>query len=139
MCLEIKRERHGMDYSNADSVAAQKEAIRKEVMALKNHPALLTWIVGNELNLGYSNMAVWDAVEDIAKMIKEIDGNHPVTTALAGINKKEIDYIKEHCPTLDFISIQMYGDIINLQQRIADAGWINRPYIITEWGATGLS
>lgn len=137
MCIELKRERHGMDYSNADSVAAQKESIRKQVIELKNHSALLSWIIGNELNLGYSNMAVWDAVEDIAKMIKEIDGNHPVTTALAGINKKEIDYIKEHCPTLDFISIQMYGDIINLQQRIADAGWIDRPYIITEWGATG--
>jgi hypothetical protein len=30
----------------------------------------------------------------------------------------------------------MYGDIVNLQTRIADAGW-QGPYIVTEWGATG--
>lgn len=137
MCLELKRERHGMNYSDSVSVAAQKEDIRRQVLEFKNHPALLSWIIGNELNLDYSNLAVWDAVEDIAKMIKEIDPNHPVTTALAGINKKEIDYIKVHCTTLDYICIQMYGDIINLQKRIAEAGWVNRPYVITEWGATG--
>jgi hypothetical protein len=30
----------------------------------------------------------------------------------------------------------MYGDIVNLQKRIADAGW-DGPYMVTEWGATG--
>jgi hypothetical protein len=30
----------------------------------------------------------------------------------------------------------MYGDIVNLQQRIQDAGW-KGPYMVTEWGATG--
>lgn len=137
MCVELKRERHGMNYSDTAAVAAQKAEIRRQVLEFKDHPALLTWIIGNELNLNYTNMAVWDAVEDIAKMIKTIDGNHPVTTALAGINKKEIDYIKVNCPSLDFISVQMYGDVINLQQRITEAGWINRPYVVTEWGATG--
>ena len=137
MCLELKRERHGMDYSNAKAVAEQKEDLRQQVLAIKDHPALLAWAIGNEMNLDYSNMAVWNAVNDIAKMIKEIDGNHPTTTPLAGIKKADIDYIKVNCPDLDFISIQMYGDIINLQKRITDAGWINRPYVITEWGATG--
>lgn len=30
----------------------------------------------------------------------------------------------------------MYGDIINLEQRLADAGY-EGPYLVTEWGATG--
>jgi hypothetical protein len=69
-------------------------------------------------------------------MIHELDGNHPTTFTLAGIGKREVDYIKEHCTDVDFISIQMYGDIVNLATRISDAGW-EGPYLVTEWGATG--
>jgi hypothetical protein len=136
MGLEIARERHGFDYDDEDQVRQQKEAIREEILAYKDHPALLGWGVGNELNLNYTNKMVWNAVNDIAKMIHEIDGYHPTTTMLAGINKEEVDYIDANCPDLDFISIQMYGDIINLQQRIEEAGY-DGPYMITEWGATG--
>jgi len=62
MGLEIKRERHGFDYNNADSVKAQLEYVRAEVLKYKDHPALLGWGIGNELNLGASNPKVWDAV-----------------------------------------------------------------------------
>ena len=137
MCLSVKTERHGMDYNDSKAVKEQKEDLKKQILEIKDHPALLTWIIGNELNLEYSNKLVWNAVNDIAKMIKEIDGNHPCTTTLAGVNMADIDYIKPNCPDLDFLSIQMYGDVINLDQRIMDAGWIGLPYIISEWGATG--
>lgn len=136
MGLEIGRERHGFDYNDPVWVEEQKEYIRKEVLKYKDHPALLAWGIGNELNLEASNMKVWNAVNDISKMIHQIDPNHPTTTMLAGISKKEVDYMDEHCPDLDFISIQMYGDIVNLQERIKDAGY-EGPYLVTEWGATG--
>jgi len=136
MGIEVGRERHGFDYSDTAWVAEQKEDIRRQVMELKDHPALLAWGIGNELNLLYTNNKVWDAVNDIAKMIHEIDGNHPTTTMLAGINKEEVDYIKEYCPELDFLCVQFYGDIENLATRIEDAGY-DGPYLVTEWGATG--
>jgi len=136
MGLEIKRQRHGFDYNNVDSVKAQLEYIRSEVMKYKDHPALLAWGIGNELNLGADNMKVWDAVNEIANMIHKIDPNHPATTMLAGIGKKEVDYIKANCPDIDFLCVQMYADIENLPKRIADAGY-EGPYIVTEWGATG--
>ena len=110
--------------------------LKAEVLKYKDHPALLGWGIGNELNLRYTNKKVWDAVDDIAKMIKELDGNHITTTMLAGIGKDEVDYIKNNCPNIDFLSIQMYGDVINLKQRIDDAGY-KGPYLVTEWGATG--
>lgn len=136
MGIDMAKERHGFDYENEIDVKAQFESIKKDIIELKDHPALLGWGIGNELNLHYTNDKVWDAVEDVAKMIKEIDGNHVITTMLAGIGKREVDYIRENCPSLDFISIQMYGDIVNLPQRIKEAGYTG-PYLVTEWGATG--
>lgn len=136
MGLEVARERHGFDYNDTVAVAAQLDTLKAEVLKYKDHPALLGWGIGNELNLRYTNKKVWDAVDDIAKMIKELDGNHVTTTMLAGIGKDEVDYIKNNCPNIDFLSIQMYGDVINLKQRIDDAGY-KGPYLVTEWGATG--
>jgi len=81
-------------------------------------------------------LKVYDAVNEISRMIHEIDPNHPTTTTMAGIGKREVDYIEENCTDIDFLCIQMYGDIVNLQKRISDAGW-EGPYMVTEWGATG--
>jgi hypothetical protein len=136
MGLELIPDRKGFDYNDKVAVAKQFDSIKAQVVRYKDHPALLGWSIGNELNLFYKNPAVWDAVEEVAKFIKEVDQNHPTTTALSGIGKGEIDEITKRCPDLDFVSIQMYGDIINLQQRIKDAGY-EGPYLVTEWGATG--
>jgi len=136
MGLDVARERHGFDYDDEAQVKEQFDFLKGEVERLKDHPALLGWAIGNELNLEASNLKVYDAVEELSRMIHETDPRHPTTTTLAGIGKREVDYIKEHCTDVDFISIQMYGDIVNLQQRIADAGW-EGPYMVTEWGATG--
>jgi hypothetical protein len=136
MGLDVARERHGFDYNDTEAVSKQFEILKGEIERLKDHPALLGWAIGNELNLETSNLKVYDAVNDISQMIHEIDPNHPTTTTLAGIGKREVDYIKVHCTDIDFLSIQMYGDIVNLQQRISDAGW-EGPYMVTEWGATG--
>lgn len=136
MGLDVAKERHGFDYDDEVAVAAQLARIRDEVMELKDHPALLGWGIGNELNLRYTNKRVWDAVNDIARMIKEVDGNHVVTTMLAGIGRDEVEYMAENAPDLDFLSIQLYGSLINLEQRLSNAGY-EGPYLITEWGPTG--
>jgi Glycosyl hydrolases family 2, TIM barrel domain len=136
MGIEVARERHGFDYNNADSVKKQFERIKADVLKYKDHPALLAWGIGNELNLRYTNKKVWDAVNDIAKMIHQVDPNHPATTMLAGIGKDEVDYIKQNCKAIDFLCIQMYGDAINIIQRVKEAGW-EGPYMVSEWGATG--
>ncbi len=136
MGLEVGRERHDFNYNDTNTVNKQFNYIKGEVERLKDHPALLGWAIGNELNLGAENLRVYDAVNDLSKMIHKLDPKHVTTTTMAGIGKREINYIKENCTNLDFICIQMYGDIVNLQERIADAGW-DGPYLVTEWGATG--
>lgn len=136
MGIDVERERHGFDYNDSVAVKKQLERIKAEVMALKDHPALLIWGIGNELNLRYTNPKVWDAVNDISKMIHEVDPNHLTTTMLAGISKNEIALIKERCSDIDILSVQMYGDLPNLPKLIREFGW-EGPYIVTEWGATG--
>lgn len=136
LCIEIGRERHGFDYNDEEAVAAQLEYARQEVMKYKDHPALLTWIIGNEANLSFRNPKVFDAINDISKMIHEIDPNHPTTTALAGFSGQLAGLIKTRAPDLDFLSIQMYGDIVNLPRYIKETGY-DGPYFVTEWGSIG--
>lgn len=136
LCIEIARERHGFDYDDKEAVARQLEFARDEVLKYKDHPALLAWIIGNEMNLHFENPRVFDAINDISKMIHELDGNHPTTTALAGIDAGLAGLIEQRAPDLDFVSIQMYGDIVNLPRYIDEMGF-NQPYMVTEWGAVG--
>ena len=136
MCIEIGRERHGFDYDDEQAVAEQLEYARGEVMKYRDHPALLAWMVGNEANLFFENPRVFDAINDIARMIHEVDGRHPVTTALAGFSPELAGLIETRAPDLDFVSIQMYGDIVQLPAILEASNW-EAPLFVTEWGATG--
>ncbi len=143
MGLEIARERPGQgvgyfdfDYDDSVAVAEQLERVKGEIQKYKDHPAMLIWGIGNELNLGATNPKVWNAVNQISEYIHEVDSNHLTTTMLAGISAELVAQIRERAPDLDLLSIQMYGDLPNLQTRINDAGW-DGPYMVTEWGATG--
>lgn len=136
MGLSVARERHGFDYDDEEAVEKQFQNLKNEVEKYKSHPALLAWGIGNELNLEYSNPKVWDAVNEISKMIHEIDPNHPTTTVLAGTNKMVIDLIKQRCTDIDLLSINTYGGLETLPRTIRSVGW-NGPYMVTEWGPTG--
>ena len=69
-------------------------------------------------------------------MIHELDPNHPTTSAMAGIDADLAGLLKQRAPDLDFVSIQMYGEIVNLPRYIEDMGF-DQPYMVTEWGAVG--
>ncbi|MFW6291896.1 MAG: glycoside hydrolase family 2 TIM barrel-domain containing protein [Spirochaetota bacterium] len=98
MGLRMVPERHGFDYADESAVREQFEKVEAEVRAYKDHPALLAWGIGNELNLSYENPAVWDAANDVARMIHEVDQNHPATTMLAGVKKPVFDEIARLAP-----------------------------------------
>ncbi|MGI9133126.1 MAG: glycoside hydrolase family 2 TIM barrel-domain containing protein, partial [Rhodoferax sp.] len=136
MGLEIARERHGFDYNNPDDVRRQYEEVKAQVLKHKDHPALIIWVIGNELNLNSTNPRVWNAVNDLSKMIHAVDKNHATMTALAGIGKELVGQLTQRAPDLDLIGIQMYADIVNLPRYLRESGW-TKPYIVTEWGATG--
>jgi hypothetical protein len=136
MGLEVERERHGFDYDDEIAVAKQMAEIKKDILDLKDHPALLMWGIGNELNLRHKNPKVWDAVNDLSKMIHQIDPNHPTTTMLAGAEPDEIKLVAARCPDLDLLSFQIYGEIDKLPRFLRESCY-EGAYMITEWGATG--
>jgi hypothetical protein len=136
LCLYAAPERLGFDYYDEEAVARQYEALEQEVLKYKDHPALLTWIIGNELNFQYKNPRVYDAVNDISLMIHEVDPNHPTTTTIAGFTESLVKIIHERAPDLDFISFQLYAQLNDLPGFIKDTDFTD-PFFITEWGAIG--
>ena len=102
----MDHERRGFDYDDSAMVARQFESLKAQVLEFKDHPALLLWVVGNELNFE-KNPKVWDAVNDLSKMIHEVDPNHPTTTTLAGFNPAIIRQVQERAPDLDFLSFYL--------------------------------
>jgi hypothetical protein len=136
LTLTLQSERFGFDYDDAEAVAAQLDVVRKEVLKYRDHPALLAWIIGNELNFDYTNSKVYDAVNDISMMIHEFDPNHPTTTTVAGIGENVLNDLEVRAPDLDFLSFQVYGEIFNLANFVQDNQFY-RPIWVTEWGTIG--
>ncbi|MDR9415282.1 MAG: glycoside hydrolase family 2 TIM barrel-domain containing protein [Gracilimonas sp.] len=134
--LWVGHERHGFDYDNEEAVRSQLESFTEEVEKYKDHPALLMWAVGNEMELNAKNNKVWYAINDIAKMIKKKDPNHPTMTVVAEISKQKIKYLNERVPDVDILGVNSYRGIDSVPQRIRKFGW-ERPYMITEWGPNG--
>ena len=136
MGLDVARERHGFNYDDTAAVNKQMNKLRAEVLKYKDHPSLLAWGIGNELNLQYKNPKVWNAVNEISKMIHQLDPNHPTTTVLAGVDKGLVDYLKERTPDIDLLAVNTYGELAELPGTLTDAGW-QGAYMVTEWGPTG--
>ena len=132
----IGQERQGFDYSNKQALASQLKMVRETVRKYKNHPSILIWGLGNEMDLDYTNFEVWKHMEDICKIVKEEDPNHPTMLVTAGLDVAEVKLIKQHTPSLDILGINTYGNISYLKDAINMYDW-NKPYIVAEWGPYG--
>lgn len=130
--------RHGFDYHDAEQVAGQFERARQVVLKYKDHPAVLLWGIGNEMEgfEGGGDPAIWRAVNDIAAMIKEFDPNHPTMTVTAEIGGGRIEGVHERSPAIDIHGINSYGGASSLPRRLREGGG-TKPYVLTEFGPLG--
>ncbi|MCW3095670.1 MAG: beta-D-glucuronidase [Chthonomonadaceae bacterium] len=130
---------HGFDYNNADQVAAQFEMAKKAILRYKDHPAVLMWGIGNEMEAADNgaNAAVWLAVNNIAAMAKRLDPNHPTMTVVAEIGGNKVKNINGLCPDIDVIGINSYGGGASIPMRYKAAGGV-KPYVLTEFGPPGV-
>ena len=131
----INRERDGFDYYDELAVEEQYIQCEKWVKQFKDHPALMMWALGNELNT--TNPVAWSKINEIGEMINSIDPAHPVTTVLPGTQIPVINVIKDNCPSFALLGINSYEGAVSLvQSKLIEAGW-DKPYIITELGQRG--
>ena len=134
----LGHERHGFKYGDPAQVAEQKERARQAILRYKDHPAVLLWGIGNEME-GYEkgdNPAVWKAVNDIAALAKQLDPNHPTMTVVAEIGGERVKSIHALCPDIDIVGINTYAGAASVGQRYKAAGGV-KPYVITEFGPPG--
>ena len=129
---------HGFDYNNATQVRDQLNNAKAAIDRYKNHPALLMWGIGNEMEMGFpdDDPAVWKAVEEIAAYAKKVDPNHPTMTVVAEIGGNKVRNIHRYCPSIDVIGINSYGGATSIPQRYVQAGG-TKPYALTEFGPPG--
>lgn len=144
MGIDLQKELHGFDYTDKQAVKAQFDSAIQQVEQFKDHPNLLFWVVGNELNLLLDesgqlldvNPAAYDALNDLVRAIQAIDPNHPVTTTFAGAQPSHLQTALERAPTLDFVSIQVYGGLSDVPEMIQASG-VKKPFVVTEFGPSG--
>ncbi len=129
---------HGFDYQDAAMVKKQYDDACKVIDQFKDHPALLMWSIGNEMEVGLpdGDPAVWKAVEQIAAYAKKVDPNHPTMTVVAEIGGDKVAMINKYCPSIDVIGINTYGGGPSVGERYVKAGGV-KPYVITEFGPAG--
>jgi hypothetical protein len=132
----LEHERHGHDYDDAKFRRAQLDKVRRLVLEHRDHPALLTWGVGNEVELGGDLGKALRAIEDAAAIIKELDPYHPTVAVIAEIGEDKAARIRRECPSIDLIGVNSYGGISSVGQRLLEQGY-DGAYLITEFGTLG--
>ncbi len=128
-------------HTNRDTAYSR---IEKLIRTHKDHPALLFWMLGNELQfpsdyfLDNKQRSFIAFFNTLLNLIQQTDPNHPVSTSIASIAKKRIFSIQRRSPNLDFISINIFGQIHEMDTQIAKLSPIwDGPFLISEWGAEG--
>ena len=136
--LWIQHERHGFSYADAAKVRQQREQVLAAVRRYKNHPAVLLWGLGNEMEGPTSptgSVPVFQEIEELTRLVKHEDPHHPVMSVIA-FNAAKVENVKRHCPSLDILGINSYGGAAAAGETLKRAGW-TKPFAVTEFGVRG--
>jgi len=137
--LWVQHERHGFDYTDKARVAAQREMVRAAVKRYRKHPALLIWVLGNEMEGQPGDPRaplVWKEMNELAAIVKTEDPHHPVMTVIAGSDASKVKAILEHYPNLDILGVNAYAGAGGAGAAVKSAGW-NKAFVLAEFGPTG--
>jgi len=124
------------DYRDPAYRARKEDEIIELTDKYRNHPALLMWAVGNEVNLqGADRPEVWQFLDEMAQLIKRRDRRHPVISVIA-FQPDTLTNIARFAPHLDAVGVNAYGALPDLRAAM-DASAYTGPYLVTEWGEEG--
>ena len=142
----MRHGRPGMEGDDSFNYLEDKEGMNamyndaiKTVERYKNHPAVLTWAIGNEVYLNITTDAEKEAysilLEKICSAIKKTDSNHPITSVEAW--SIGLDWWQKFVPDIDIYGLNSYGAGANYLAAEIEKRGIDKPYIVTEFGVTG--
>ena len=147
------------DYSDSKMQEILLSEIEVMVNNYKNTPGLLLYLLGNENNYGlfWSGAETEDFPEETekvavgekygrpmyrlmnqaSKMIKELDGNHPV--AICNGDDLFIEIIAQECKDIDVFGVNSYrgASFTDLFKTVKET--LNKPILLTEFGADAFN
>jgi len=106
----------------------------------RDHPALLFWMLGNELDFPFKPYyrPFYKAYREMLSRIQQADPDHPVSTSLTNFTRRKVFNLLWKVPDIDFISINTFGRLRTLHEDIKNFAWYWKgPYLLSEWGNTG--
>jgi hypothetical protein len=127
-------------YRDTAAVSALCLAYERIVERYKDHPALLMWCLGNEVDFPYRPRfgPFYKAYNRLLDTIHAHDPDHPVTTALINFNRRNIYNLRWKVPQLDLISLNIFGELQHLRRDLKKFAWFwDGPFLVTEWGING--
>jgi len=128
---------HGFDWTDQKRLDDQFAKVQEAVRKYRNHPAVLMWALGNEMEMGGNDTpTLWKEVERLAKMVKKEDPTRPVATVVAEMNREKVQRLDTYAPSIDLVGINSYGGLRTLGTRLKEFGW-KRPWMVTEFGPMG--
>lgn len=135
----VQHMRHDYDYNDKRFILKQRKKVKSIVKKFKDHPALLAWGLGNEVELHVPDdmlETIWGEMETLAKIVKSLDSEHPVMSAVAGFDADKINHIQRYYPSIDILGVNAYGFAPEVGGLLLKYGW-EKPYMITEFGPMG--
>lgn len=137
----------GTDYTNKEHKKNMKQNVTEMVLAYKDEPFILMWLLGNENNLSadYSGINTTRTnasrypeeyakfLNEMAALIHKLDPDHPVATG--NLQLRMIDLFNKYCPELDILGVNSYRGkegFGSLWEEVKVT--FDRPVIITEFG-----
>lgn len=126
-------------YNRPEKVRAQFESYRALVRKYRNNKAILCWCLGNELAFPFRPKFnnFYTAFNHLVDMIHHNDPDHPVTTTVMNLPKKNMFNIKLRTQ-IDFVSFNIFGALRHFSTDLKTFSKIwNGPFLITEWAIDG--
>ena len=135
----LGHERHGFSYRDPKQRDEQREHVREVITQYRDHPAILAWGLGNEMEGPAdddSKVYIWQEVNHLAEIIKEIDPSRPIMTVIAGTGGQKVANVTKYCPAIDILGVNAYGSAPMVGADVVRQGW-NKPFMLTEFGPIG--
>jgi hypothetical protein len=138
MGLWLRHPRHGFRLDDVRAVQSQEDALRAFVLLHRDHPALLAWGVGNEVETGTADpRPAWREVNRISGIVKSLDARHPTVMVVADNSDAWLAPLADCCEQVDLLGLNLYGgSVFELPQRLRRLG-IKKPIVVTELGPLG--